>query len=108
MNQTKKSLSELELEKEQAKVKLSQALHQLQRLENKQKHLEKGERAKRTHRLCNIGGAVESVAPEIKEFSQREIFELMEDIFSKEEIKKLVHHIVITHTRETDITKEVK
>ena len=105
MNQTKKSLSKLELEKEQAKVKLSQALHQLQRLENKQKHLEKGERAKRTHRLCNIGGAVESVAPEMKEFSQREIFELMEDIFSKEEIKKAVHHAVSTHILETGNSK---
>ena len=106
MSQTNKSLAELEAEKEQAEVKLLQALHQLQRLENKQKHLEKGERAKRTHRLCNIGGAVESVAPEIKGLSQKEIFELMNYIFSKEEIKKAVHHAVITHISETDNQRE--
>ena len=106
MNRTKKSLSELETEKEQAEVKLLQALHQLQRLENKQKHLEKGERAKRTHRLCNIGGAVESVAPDVKELSQKEVFELMNYIFSKEEIKKAVHQAVSTHISETDNQRE--
>ena len=106
MNQTKKSLSELQIEKEQAGIKLSQAIHQLQRLENKQKHLEKGERAKRTHRLCNIGGAVESIVPEIKELSQKEIFELMNYIFSKEEVKKAVHHAAITHISETKIQRK--
>ena len=105
MNQPKKSLSELKLEKEQAEVKLSQAMHQLQRLENKQKHLEKGERAKRTHRLCNIGGAVESVAPEVKNLSQKEIFELMNFIFSKEEIKEAVHHAASKHISEPENSK---
>ena len=105
MNQPKKSLSELKLEKEQAEVKLSQAMHQLQRLENKQKHLEKGERAKRTHRLCNIGGAVESVAPEVKNLSQKEIFELMNYIFSKEEIKEAVHHAASKHISKAENSK---
>ena len=27
------------------------------------KYLEKGERQKRTHRLCNLGGTIESLAP---------------------------------------------
>ena len=30
--------------------------HKLERLENRKKYLEKGERTKRTHRLCNLGG----------------------------------------------------
>ena len=36
--------------------------HKLNRLENRKKYLEKGERQKRTHRLCNLGGTIESLA----------------------------------------------
>ena len=32
---------------------LAQEQHKLERLENRKKYLEKGERTKRTHRLCN-------------------------------------------------------
>ena len=32
--------------------------HKLERLENRKKYLEKGERQKRTHRLCNLGGTI--------------------------------------------------
>ena len=34
----------------------AQEQHKLERLENRKKYLEKGERTKRTHRLCNLGG----------------------------------------------------
>ena len=48
-----KTLEQLRAEKERAETQLAQEKHKLNRLENRKKYLEKGERQKRTHRLCN-------------------------------------------------------
>ncbi len=61
-----KTLEQLRAEKEQVETQLAQEQHKLERLENRKKYLEKGERTKRTHRLCNLGGTIESVAPEVQ------------------------------------------
>ena len=53
-----KSLEQLRAEKEQVEKRLAQEQHKLERLENRKKYLEKGERQKRTHRLCNLGGTI--------------------------------------------------
>ena len=45
-----KSLEQLRAEKEQVEKRLAQEQHKLERLENRKKYLEKGERQKRTHR----------------------------------------------------------
>ena len=42
------------------------------RVENRKKYLEKGERQKRTHRLCNLGGTIESLVPEVKDLTRTE------------------------------------
>ena len=72
-----KTLDQLQAEKEQAETQLAQEQHKLERLENRKKYLEKGERTKRTHRLCNLGGTVESLAPEVKDLTRTEMTELM-------------------------------
>ena len=54
-----KTLDQLRAEKERAETQLAQEKHKLERLENRKKYLEKGERTKRTHRLCNLGGTIE-------------------------------------------------
>ena len=77
-----KTLDQLRAEKERAETQLAQEQHKLERLENRKKYLEKGERQKRTHRLCNLGGTVESLAPEVKDLTRTEMTELMEHIFS--------------------------
>ena len=64
-----KTLEQLRAEKERAETQLLQEQHKLERLENRKKYLEKGERTKRTHRLCNLGGTVESLAPEVKDLT---------------------------------------
>ena len=64
-----KSLEQLRAEKEQVEKRLAQEQHKLERLENRKKYLEKGERQKRTHRLCNLGGTIESLAPEFKDLT---------------------------------------
>ena len=55
-----KTLDQLRAEKERAETQLAQEQHKLERLENRKKYLEKGERTKRTHRLCNLGGTIRS------------------------------------------------
>ena len=72
-----KTLEQLRAEKERAETQLAQEQHKLERLENRKKYLEKGERTKRTHRLCNLGGTIESLAPEVKDLTRTEMTELI-------------------------------
>ena len=72
-----KTLDQPRAEKERAETQLAQEQHKLNRLENRKKYLEKGERQKRTHRLCNLGGTIESLAPEVKDLTRTEMTELM-------------------------------
>ena len=92
-----KTLEQLRTEKERAETQLAQEQHKLERLENRKKYLEKGERTKRTHRLCNLGGTIESLAPEVKDLTRTEMTELMEHIFSLSEVQRAVRHMAITH-----------
>ena len=85
-----KTLEQLRTEKERAETQLAQEQHKLERLENRKKYLEKGERQKRTHRLCNLGGTIESLAPEVKDLTRTEMTELMEYIFSLSEVQRAV------------------
>ena len=90
------------------KAQLAQEKHKLNRLENRKKYLEKGERTKRTHRLCNLGGTIESLAPEVKDLTRTEMTELMEHIFSLSEVQRAVRHMAITHTNQANREKELK
>ena len=85
-----KTLEQLRADKERAETQLAQEQHKLERLENRKKYLEKGERTKRTHRLCNLGGTIESLAPEVKDLTRTEMTELMEYIFSLSEVQRAV------------------
>lgn len=89
-------------------AQLAQEQHKLERLENRKKYLEKGERTKRTHRLCNLGGTVEGLAPEVKDLTRAEMTELMEQIFSLSEVQQAVRHMAITHIKQTNRDKELK
>ena len=84
----KKTLDQLQLEKERAELRLAQEQRRLTRLENRKQYYEKGERAKRTHELCNIGGTVESLAPVFKGLPKQEMYELLETIFSLPEVQR--------------------
>ena len=66
-----KSLEQLRAEKEQVEKRLAQEQHKLERLENRKKYLEKGERQKRTHRLCNLGGTIEALPRRSKSHTHR-------------------------------------
>ena len=103
-----KNLEKLNEEIRQAETQLAQEKHKVQRLENRIKHLEKGERKKRTHRLCNLGGTIESLAPEFKDLTRTEMTELMEYIFSLPEVQRAVRHMAITHINQASRGKEQK
>ena len=107
-NGKKKTLNQLRAEKEQAEIRLAQEQHKLSRLENRKKYYEKGERTKRTHRLCNLGGTIESLAPEVKDLTRTEMTELMEHIFSLSEVQRAVRHMAITHISQANREKELK
>ena len=103
-----KTLEQLRAEKERAEAQLLQEQHKLQRLEQRKKHYEKGERKKRTHRLCNLGGTIESLAPEVKNLTRTEMTELMEHIFGLPEVQRAVRHMEITHINQANRGKELK
>ena len=96
-----KNLEQLRAEKEQVETQLAQEQHKLE-------YLEKGERQKRTHRLCNLGGTIESLAPEVKDLTRTEMTELMEQIFSLSEVQRAVRHMTITHISQANREKELK
>ena len=103
-----KTLEQLRAEKERAEAQLLQEQHKLQRLEQRKKHYEKGERKKRTHRLFNLGGTIESLAPEVKNLTRTEMTELMEHIFGLPEVQRAVRHMEITHINQANRGKELK
>ena len=88
----KKTREELEKQCAEAKVKVEQYQHRGQRYENRIRYYTEGDRKKRNHRLITRGGAVESIAPEVRGMSERAFFLLMEKVFSLPEVAALVSH----------------
>lgn len=97
MNQKNTERDQLQQELASNESKLAQLKHQQERLENRIAYYEKGERKKRTHRLCTIAGTLESIAPGIKELTLPEVIEVLEIIFSYPESKSTVHNWVLLH-----------
>ena len=97
MNQKNVERELLQQEYDNNKSQLEQLKHQQERLENRITYYEKGERKKRTHRLCTIAGTLESIAPDIRELMLPEVIEILETIFSYSEVKSVVHNQVLLH-----------
>ena len=94
-----KTIDQLRAEKERAETRLAQEQHKLNRLENRKKFLEQGERKTRTHRLCNLGGTVESLAPVFKDLSRTEMTGLLEHIFALPEVEQALREAAAAHER---------
>ncbi len=90
-------LEKLKVEKEKIEKQIKQYEHKIQRLENRRKYYEDGDRKRRTHRLCTLAGTLESIAPEIKDLSITEASELLEHIFRMEEVKNAVNRMTTMH-----------
>ena len=78
---------------------IAQYQHRAERLESREKHLEKGERTKRTHRLITRGAAVESVCKVTTVLTETEFYSLAEKIFSLPEAQNEVMAAVNEHNK---------
>lgn len=74
---------------------MEQYRHKAERLENRISYYDKGNRKKRTHRLITRGAAVENIAPQVKDMSERGFYILMDNVFALPEVKKLINEAVI-------------
>lgn len=92
--ETKKNILE---ELEAAKLKKQQYEHKIQLLENRKQHLEKKANRQRTHHLCNMGGAIQSISKEADSLTRVEFYSLMEQVFALPEVQKLVDAAVQNH-----------
>lgn len=84
------NLNQLRSEKADAERKRNQAQRQANRYANQIEYVQKRSRKERTHHLCIIGGAVESVAPIFKELPEAEIIVLMGQIFDLPQVQALI------------------
>ncbi len=92
--ETKENILE---ELEAAKLKKQQYEHKVQLLENRRQHLEKKADRQRTHHLCNMGGAIQSISKEVDSLTRVEFYSLMEQVFALPEVQKLVDAAVQNH-----------
>ena len=80
----------LQKQMEEAETKIKQLEHQNTRPENRGRYLQKGERAKRTHHLCDMGGAIQAISPEADRLPKTQFYGLMEQVFALPEVRRLV------------------
>lgn len=90
----KKTKDELLAEKVSAEKKLAQYTHQLQRAVNREKYPVKDEAKKRTHILCNIGGAVLSFWPEVQYLPKKEQYQIFEKLAQQVDVNTTVQEAV--------------
>ena len=92
-----KTLAELNAEKENIERQLAQEQHKIQRLENRAAYYEKGDRRKRAHRIITRGAAIESVAPQTKDLSERAFYAFAEQVFALPDAQRLLMEAVSRH-----------
>ena len=84
-------------ELEAAQLKVQQYQHKIQLLENRKQHLEKKADRQRTHHLCNMGGAIQSISKEADSLTKVEFYSLMEQVFALPAVQELVDAAVQNH-----------
>ena len=78
---------------------MEQYTHQLQRAVNREKYLIKGGAKKRTHILCNIGGAVLSFWPEVQYLTKVEQYQIFEKLAQQADVNTAVQEAIIPQCR---------
>ena len=84
-------------QKEEAELKVQQYENKIKLLQNRKQHLEKKADRQRTHHLCNMGGAIQSISKEADSLTKVEFYSLMEQIFELPEVQKLVDAAMQNH-----------
>ena len=93
MENKDKTLEQLE----SARLKVQQYEHKIQLLENRKTHLEKKADRQRTHHLCNMGGAIQSISKEVDSLTRVEFYSLMEEVFALPAVQELVAAAMENH-----------
>ncbi len=86
-------LEELEV----AQLRKQQYEHKIQLLENRKQHLEKKADRQRTHHLCNMGGAIQSISKGADSLTRVEFYSLMEQVFALPAVQELVSQAMQRH-----------
>ncbi len=84
-------------QKEDAELKVQQYTNKIQLLENRKKHLEKKADRQRTHHLCNMDGAIQSISKEADSLTRVEFYSLMEQVFALSAVQELVAKAMQQH-----------
>ena len=82
-----KTLEQLEA----ARLKVRQYENKIRLLQNRQNHLNKKADKQRTHHLCNMGGAIQSISKEADSLTRVEFYSLMEQVFALPAVQELVN-----------------
>ena len=84
-------------QKEEAELKVKQYENKIKLLENRKQHLEKKADRQRTHHLCNMGGAIQSISKEADSMTRTEFYSLMEQVFALPAVQELVRKEMEQH-----------
>lgn len=84
-------------QKEEAELKVKQYENKIKLLENRKQHLEKKAGLQRTHHLCNMGGAIQSISKEADSLTRTEFYYLMEQVFALPAVQELVRKAMEQH-----------
>ena len=90
MNKTTSSLIEPNQKLRNLEQEKAQAEHRSQRLQNRERYLSEGARKKRTHHLCNMGGAIEALCPQIAALNKADFYRVMKRIFALSEVQDIL------------------
>ena len=83
--------------REQYETQRQQISHRLQRLEQREKYLRQGAAKERTHKLCNIGGAILHFWPEAQQLTKAEFYELLGHLAALAEVKEMFRQAMKLH-----------
>ena len=77
-------------ERNKAAARRDQLRHAVTRCDNRIRDLTSSERKRRTHHLCNMGGAICAISPQADALSQMRFYALMEEVFALPQVQRLV------------------
>ena len=84
-------------QKEEAELKVQQYENKVKLLQNRKQYLEKKADRHRTHHLCNMGGAIQSISKEADSLTKVEFCTLMEQVFALPAVQELVDAAMQNH-----------
>ena len=89
-------------QKEEAELKVQRYENKIKLLQNRKQHLEKKVDRQRTHHLCNMGGAIQSISKEADSLKRVEFYSLMEQAFALPAVQELVSQAMQRHETGSD------